>query len=171
MRAGANEPTTAPQIVEWVKDGHHKDPMAPYPAPIPPRGPHFVAELTNDNFTVAEAAPETWVVNFYSPECGHCRLFERPYEELSVALHDNGGLRFGRVNCRRDEVSCKRYGINSWPTVCVIRDGMVWAPLALARDGVVQNGVCVVPVARRPPAGGPPPSMNGQHGTRNLQQP
>ncbi|KAF0682886.1 Aste57867_25021 [Aphanomyces stellatus] len=74
-----------------------------------------VVYLTDDNFDTEVLASKTtpFIVNFYSPECWHCKSFAPSYE--AIALHyKKEGIRVGAMSCL-DHLLCRKLEINGYP--------------------------------------------------------
>ncbi|KAF2877486.1 thioredoxin-like protein [Massariosphaeria phaeospora] len=104
---------------------------------VPPlkqlEGPHLDEDISHGN----------WFVEFYSPQCGHCRrfaptwqtLYEFYYTSKTVATKqetDEDSLnsftrwydfKFAKVDCIAYMDACKDHNINNFPTVVQFKDG------------------------------------------------
>jgi thiol-disulfide isomerase/thioredoxin len=63
---------------------------------------------------IAKSTQNVWLVEFYSPSCGHCQQFESEFE--SVAESIAGFAKTAAVNVARDEELAQRYSVRSYPT-------------------------------------------------------
>ena len=62
-----------------------------------------------------------WIVEFYSPTCGHCKAFKPTYESLREKL--DGLVRLGAVNCQKEAEVCRERGVKGYPTIQLVVDG------------------------------------------------
>eukprot|EP00096_Caligus_rogercresseyi_P013411 TRINITY_DN6060_c0_g1_i2.p1 TRINITY_DN6060_c0_g1~~TRINITY_DN6060_c0_g1_i2.p1 ORF type:complete len:797 (+),score=193.16 TRINITY_DN6060_c0_g1_i2:169-2559(+) len=56
-----------------------------------------------------------WFINFYSPQCSHCREIAPAWRRLSKKL--DGVIRIGAVNCQDSPMLCNNEGIRGFPTL------------------------------------------------------
>jgi thioredoxin 2 len=61
------------------------------------------------------------VVDFWAPWCGPCRMMAPAYEQAAKILEPQ--VRLAKVNTEEEQALAARYGIQSIPTVMVIRGG------------------------------------------------
>ncbi|XP_061412999.1 dnaJ homolog subfamily C member 10 [Lethenteron reissneri] len=78
--------------------------------------PQTAEDLTPQKFNseVLEGM-EHWLVDFYTPWCGHCQIFAPEFEIAARLL--KGKLRTGKVNCQNDPHVCQSAGVHGYPTV------------------------------------------------------
>ncbi|XP_063981872.1 dnaJ homolog subfamily C member 10-like [Diachasmimorpha longicaudata] len=60
---------------------------------------------------------EVWVIDYYAPWCGHCQVLE-PHFVIAAQMLE-GRVRFGRVNCDEHLTTCRRAGVQAYPTVII----------------------------------------------------
>ena len=66
--------------------------------------------------------PDTdWAVFFYKPYCGACRRIRPAFRALAATTNASGRLRFGEVNCVRDQRVCAMMGADKQPLVRIYR--------------------------------------------------
>ncbi|KAH9110125.1 hypothetical protein LEN26_006129 [Aphanomyces euteiches] len=82
-------------------------------APLFPEDHENVTYLTDDNFdsTVLQS-DMSWIVNFYSPSCWHCKVFASSFEEIAAFFKPK--IRVGAISCL-DHVLCRKLEINGYP--------------------------------------------------------
>ncbi|KAI9334294.1 hypothetical protein BDR26DRAFT_570924 [Obelidium mucronatum] len=56
-----------------------------------------------------------WFIKFYSPYCGHCKMFAPMWIEVATEL--KGVVNVGEVDCTVEMDLCKKYDIQMYPTV------------------------------------------------------
>ncbi|XP_040574574.1 dnaJ homolog subfamily C member 10 [Lepeophtheirus salmonis] len=56
-----------------------------------------------------------WFINFYNPQCVHCREIAPAWRRLSKKL--DGVIRIGAVNCQDSPMLCNSEGIRGFPTL------------------------------------------------------
>ena len=62
--------------------------------------------------------PETdWAVFFYKPYCGACKRVWPAFRALAATTNSSGRLRFGEVDCVRDQHVCSMMGADRHPLV------------------------------------------------------
>ena len=88
-----------------------------------------IQHLTDDAFADAVADGIT-VIDFWASWCGPCRAMA-PQFERAAALRPN--YRFAKVDVDAEPALARRFGIQSIPTLIVLRDGQ---PLA-AQAGII----------------------------------
>ncbi|HZE06350.1 MAG TPA: thioredoxin [Solirubrobacteraceae bacterium] len=89
-----------------------------------------IQHLTDETFDAAVAEGLT-VVDFWAAWCGPCRMMA-PQFEKAAALRPN--YRFAKVDVDAQPLVAGRYGIQSIPTLMVLREGQ---PVA-AQAGVMR---------------------------------
>ncbi|KZT33157.1 thioredoxin-domain-containing protein [Sistotremastrum suecicum HHB10207 ss-3] len=91
-------------------------------------------QLTPSDFT-PELLNGTWLVEFFSPYCGHCRHFAPTWEQLYERVITNGddeshdnvrteGIKMGQVNCISEGDLCNAQGIRGYPTLLLYKDAV-----------------------------------------------
>lgn len=58
---------------------------------------------------------EMWMVNFYSPDCGHCHNLAPVYKKLAKSLKNL--VNVAAVNCKMSQQICGANGIQAYPTI------------------------------------------------------
>jgi DnaJ family protein C protein 10 len=56
-----------------------------------------------------------WLVDFYTPWCGHCQVFAPTFESIASKLE--GRVKCGKVNCQEQQQLCQMIGIQAFPTI------------------------------------------------------
>ncbi|ELR20284.1 DnaJ domain containing protein [Acanthamoeba castellanii str. Neff] len=79
--------------------------------------------LTDSNFeaTVLDDENSIWVVQFYSPSCGHCHKLAPAYKDVSKRLR--GMVKVGVVDGSVERGLGGRYGIQGFPTLLLFAPG------------------------------------------------
>lgn len=62
------------------------------------------------------------VINFYSPYCGHCRNFKKPFTNIAKATQRKYTVDFLAVSCVGTKY-CREYSIDLYPTVLAVPAG------------------------------------------------
>jgi thioredoxin 1 len=76
-------------------------------------------ELTKDNFDQTVTDNEFVLIDFWAAWCGPCRQFAPVYEKAAV---DNPDLVFGKVDTEAQPELAQAFGIQSIPTLMIVRD-------------------------------------------------
>lgn len=88
--------------------------------------PQTVTDATFDREVIRSSQPV--LVDFWAPWCGPCRMTEPVIEKLAQEMA--GALRVAKVNVDENPLSAQRYGVQSIPTMLVVKNGQVidrWA--------------------------------------------
>nr|GAT46096.1 protein disulfide isomerase [Mycena chlorophos] len=80
--------------------------------------------LTPDNFK-STISKDTWLVEFFSPWCGHCRGFAPTWEKLVEMNSHKGvdGVQLAQVDCSVNGDLCNENGVKGYPQMNLYRRG------------------------------------------------
>jgi thioredoxin 1 len=91
--------------------------------PIKYKGPTMACiDLTTKNFNETLDNNEIVIVDFWAPWCGPCLQFAPIFELVSEEYPD---VVFAKVNTEEQQAIAAQYGIQSIPTIMVVRDGII----------------------------------------------
>ncbi|MEU3897269.1 thioredoxin [Streptomyces sp. NPDC057376] len=76
-------------------------------------------ELTKDNFDQTVTDNEFVLIDFWAEWCGPCKQFAPVYEKAAEA---NPDLVFGKVDTEAQPELAQAFGIQSIPTLMIVRD-------------------------------------------------
>ena len=83
----------------------------------------LVTELTEASFPVLVAGERVWLIQFYSPWCGHCIASAPTFKALAEALTEDE-VDVGAVNCHKWAALCQRFDVRAYPSVRMVGAGM-----------------------------------------------
>ncbi|KAJ7154694.1 protein disulfide isomerase [Mycena filopes] len=78
--------------------------------------------LTPDNFK-STIAKGMWLVEHFSPYCGHCRAFEPIWVELVEQSESSAGVQLAQVDCSVNGDLCQANGVGGYPQLNLYHDG------------------------------------------------
>jgi len=79
-----------------------------------------VIQLTTSSFaTEVLDSPETWLVEFYAPWCGHCRNLAPAWSAAAEKLHPY--VKVGAVDCDAQQGLAQKFGVTGFPTIKVFK--------------------------------------------------
>lgn len=61
-------------------------------------------------------------VEMYAPWCGHCKALAPTWEKLAKNPGVKG-VKLSKMDCTKEEKTCKQYEVNGYPTLLYFRDG------------------------------------------------
>ncbi|XP_075371272.1 protein disulfide-isomerase A2 [Mycteria americana] len=102
-----------------------------------------VLVLHEHNFARALSEHQLLLVEFYAPWCGHCQRLAPAFAQAAAALRNESGLaRLGKVDATAQGALANEFGITSYPTLKLFRDGNRTHPLAytgrMDAEGIVR---------------------------------
>jgi thioredoxin 1 len=83
--------------------------------------PRAVSDATFESQVMENSHPV--LVDFWAPWCGPCRMMEPILEKLAHEME--GRLNFAKVNVDQNPYISQRYGIQSIPTMMLVKDGQI----------------------------------------------
>jgi thioredoxin 1 len=83
--------------------------------------PHIATDATFEQEVMRASQPV--LVDFWAPWCGPCRMVEPILEKLAHEMA--GRLRVVKVNVDQNPLTAQRYGIQSIPTMMVVKNGQI----------------------------------------------
>ena len=77
-----------------------------------------VVDLCDSNFP-DKSDDMVWMIEFYAPWCGHCKALKPKYISAAktVKKSKEDGIKFGAVDCTKEQYICQKYGIKGYPTI------------------------------------------------------
>ncbi|KAI5451445.1 hypothetical protein NCC49_001751 [Naganishia albida] len=84
-----------------------------------------VHQLNEDNFD-EKVSRGLWLVEHFSPGCGHCRAFAPTYEKLAQEhkhLENTRGFHLAQINCQAQGDLCNKHDIKFYPQIQLYEDG------------------------------------------------
>ena len=115
-----------------IKENQKKEPTTEEPDEEETKeeeSPH-VHKLTDANFESAFNVTSNWLIEFYTPWCGHCQEL---LPKFAKAAEENQDIRvkYGKVDATKETNLAKTYKIKSYPTI-------LWMT---KKDGIIQSTI------------------------------
>jgi protein disulfide isomerase family A protein 3 len=85
-----------------------------------------VLELKDSDFDTRIKELDVALVEFYAPWCGHCKRLAPEYEKAATVLKSNNPpIPLVKVDCTAETKTCRKIGINGYPTLKIFKKGEV----------------------------------------------
>lgn len=81
-----------------------------------------VVQLNSRNLGKHLSDGNVWLINFYSPHCGHCVEFEPIYADIARHFHSDRSskIKVGRVDGQSEVALTARFGIRGFPSFFIV---------------------------------------------------
>jgi protein disulfide-isomerase-like protein len=83
-------------------------------------GKTSVVDLCDSHFP-DKKSENIWMIEFYAPWCGHCKALKPEYIKAAKQAKKNAekydGIKFGAVDCTKEQYLCQKYGVQGYPTL------------------------------------------------------
>jgi protein disulfide-isomerase-like protein len=80
--------------------------------------------LTSNNFYQALSVYELVMVEFYSPQCGHCKNLEPEYTESALHFKEiTPQIKFAKISCPQNRKFTDEFNITHYPTLLLFHRG------------------------------------------------
>ncbi len=89
-----------------------------------------VLKITKDNFEDIVSSGKTVLLDFYADWCGPCRMVSPIVDEIA---EENPQYLVGKINVDEEPELASAFGVNTIPTLAVLKDGKVVNQSAGAR--------------------------------------
>mmetsp|Transcript_21818 Transcript_21818/g.31859 ORF Transcript_21818/g.31859 Transcript_21818/m.31859 type:complete len:226 (+) Transcript_21818:183-860(+) len=84
-----------------------------------------VITLTSRNFDSSISDGNSWLVEFYSPWCGHCKRFAPTYDSVATTLHqttqnDERKIMVAKVDGSKEKALASRFSVRGYPSFFLV---------------------------------------------------
>ena len=80
-------------------------------------------ELTDQDFEQSIQEAETAVIEFYSPDCGHCKKMQKVLGKLEERIIED--VKFFKIDILTSALAAKKYDITALPTFLFLKKGEI----------------------------------------------
>ncbi|KAL7410893.1 thioredoxin-like protein [Mrakia frigida] len=136
--------------------------------------PFELRQLTTDSFKLSTSSG-LWLVEHYSPQCGHCREFAPTWAKIAEEKKDLEkvtGFHMAQVNCLAQGDLCNSNGVKFYPDIRLYQDGIELDPYTLSRSpGVLTEYIETISrrYAKRAPVASPVTAGVGASGVQDVK--